>query len=175
MQCLKYLVLANMLSESKVNVFDSQEAKPYENDGEILAMTQLTDAFLHDEIKHFEQILNRNRAAIMDDPFIRHYIDQLLRTIRSKVLLKTVKPYKRMDTRYIARELNGISVSEVESLLASLILDHKIEARIDQVNHTLVLLEKTQPQERFQSSLQKWCSSLERAHTLTMKRVSATI
>ncbi|KAL0592634.1 hypothetical protein ABG067_000198 [Albugo candida] len=175
LQCLKYLVLANMLSESKVNVFDSQEAKPYENDGEILAMTQLTDAFLHDEIKHFEQILNRNRAAIMDDPFIRHYIDQLLRTIRSKVLLKIVKPYKRMDTHYIARELNGISVSEAESLLASLILDHKIEARIDQVKHTLVLLEKTQQQERFQSSLQKWCSSLERAHALTMKRISATI
>ncbi|CCI41400.1 unnamed protein product [Albugo candida] len=175
LQCLKYLVLANMLSESKVNVFDSQEAKPYENDGEILAMTQLTDAFLHDEIKHFEQILNRNRAAIMDDPFIRHYIDQLLRTIRSKVLLKIVKPYKRMDTHYIARELNGISVSEAESLLTSLILDHKIEARIDQVKHTLVLLEKTQQQERFQSSLQKWCSSLERAHALTMKRISATI
>ena len=29
-QCLKYLVLANMLMESSINVFDSQEAKSYE-------------------------------------------------------------------------------------------------------------------------------------------------
>jgi len=42
-----------MLSESKINVFDSQEAKPYESAKEIVAMTQLTDAFLHDEIKEF--------------------------------------------------------------------------------------------------------------------------
>ena len=28
-QCLKYLVLASMLMESKVDPFDAQEAKPY--------------------------------------------------------------------------------------------------------------------------------------------------
>jgi hypothetical protein len=28
-QCLKYLVLANMLMESQVDPFDAQEAKPY--------------------------------------------------------------------------------------------------------------------------------------------------
>jgi COP9 signalosome complex subunit 2 len=27
-QCLKYLVLANMLTESQINPFDSQETKP---------------------------------------------------------------------------------------------------------------------------------------------------
>ena len=39
--CLKYLVLANMLMKSDINPFDSQEAKPYKNDPEILAMTNL--------------------------------------------------------------------------------------------------------------------------------------
>ena len=39
--CLKYLVLANMLMKSGINPFDSQEAKPYKNDPEILAMTNL--------------------------------------------------------------------------------------------------------------------------------------
>ena len=31
-QCLKYLVLANMLMESEVDPFDAQEAKPYKTD-----------------------------------------------------------------------------------------------------------------------------------------------
>ena len=39
--CLKYLVLANMLMKSGINPFDSQETKPYKNDPEILAMTNL--------------------------------------------------------------------------------------------------------------------------------------
>ncbi|KAL4151330.1 hypothetical protein PRNP1_008279 [Phytophthora ramorum] len=146
LQCLKYLVLANMLSESQVNVFDSQEAKPYENDKEIVAMTKLTDAFLRDEIKTFEQVLNRNQEAIMDDPFIKHYIDSLLRTIRSKVLLKIVKPYRTMDTA-------------------------KIEARIDQVRHTLVLLDR-KPEEKFQTSIQSWCDAFEKFHLVTLDRIS---
>jgi len=43
--CLKYLVLANMLMKSGINPFDSQEAKPYKNDSEILAMTNLVSAY----------------------------------------------------------------------------------------------------------------------------------
>jgi COP9 signalosome complex subunit 2 len=170
LQILKYLVLANMLSESQVNVFDSQEAKPYEKDKEIEAMTKLTDAFLHDEIKTFEQVLSRNKDAVMADPFIKHHIDRLLRTIRSKVLLKIVRPYRKMDTRYIARELNGISVEEVESLLSALVLDQKIQARIDQVNHTLVLLDR-KPEEKFQDAIQVWCDALEKFQGATMDRL----
>ncbi|CEG39080.1 COP9 signalosome, subunit CSN2 [Plasmopara halstedii] len=160
--------------DEAVNVFDSQEAKPYENDKEIVAMTKLTDAFLHDEIKTFEQVLTQNQEAIMDDPFIKHYIDSLLRTIRSKVLLKIVKPYRTMDTQYIARELNGISLSEVESLLSALVLDKKIEARIDQVNHTLVLLNR-KPEEKFQLSVQNWCDALDKFRSLTVDRLGTAL
>ncbi len=45
--CLKYLVLANMLMKSGINPFDSQEAKPYKNDPEILAMTNLVRYCTH--------------------------------------------------------------------------------------------------------------------------------
>ncbi|ETV65009.1 hypothetical protein, variant 2 [Aphanomyces astaci] len=102
LQCLKYLVLANMLGESKINVFDSQEAKPYEQAKEIVAMTQLTDAFMNDDIKQFETVLNRHGHSIMSDGFIKHYVDNLLRTIRSKVVLKVIKPYQVVRLAYIA-------------------------------------------------------------------------
>jgi COP9 signalosome complex subunit 2 len=50
-------VLANMLMESEVNPFDGQEAKPYKNDPEILAMTNLVAAYQRNEILEFEKIL----------------------------------------------------------------------------------------------------------------------
>ncbi|EGC39076.1 proteasome component region PCI domain-containing protein [Dictyostelium purpureum] len=137
-QCLKYLVLANMLMLSTINPFDSTEAKPYKNDPDILAMTNLVMAYEKNDIYQFEKILKDNRKTIMDDPFIRMYIEDLLRNIRTQVLLKLLKPYTKIRISFISKELN-IPSSDVESLLVSLILDNKIRGSIDQVNQQLEL------------------------------------
>eukprot|EP00510_Aplanochytrium_minuta_P002675 CAMPEP_0184014950 /NCGR_PEP_ID=MMETSP0954-20121128/6009_1 /TAXON_ID=627963 /ORGANISM="Aplanochytrium sp, Strain PBS07" /LENGTH=445 /DNA_ID=CAMNT_0026295619 /DNA_START=255 /DNA_END=1589 /DNA_ORIENTATION=- len=136
--CLKYLVLANMLTRSKINPFEGQEAKPFENHDEIKVMTALVDAFLHDEVKKFESILENNRKAIMEDPFISRYITELLRTVRSQVLEKIIKPYTRIALPFISKQLM-IPVEEVEELLVTLILDGKVIGHIDQVEQVLIL------------------------------------
>lgn len=61
--------------KSGINPFDSQEAKPYKNDSEILAMTNLVNAYQTNDINEFESILKQNRQNIMDDPFIREHIE----------------------------------------------------------------------------------------------------
>ena len=43
--------------KSGINPFDSQEAKPYKNDVEILAMTNLVNAYQNNDINDFEKIL----------------------------------------------------------------------------------------------------------------------
>lgn len=55
--CLKYLVLANMLIKSDINPFDSQEAKPFKNEPEIVAMTQMVQAYQDNDIQAFEHIM----------------------------------------------------------------------------------------------------------------------
>ncbi|KAJ8967242.1 hypothetical protein NQ317_010822 [Molorchus minor] len=50
------------------------------------------------------------------------HIEDLLRNIRTQVLIKLIKPYTRIQIPFISTELN-IDVSEVESLLVSCILD----------------------------------------------------
>lgn len=64
--------------KSGINPFDSQEAKPYKNDPEILAMTNLVSAYQNDDINEFECILKKHRANIMDDPFIKEHIEGTL-------------------------------------------------------------------------------------------------
>lgn len=73
------------LMKSGINPFDSQEAKPYKNDPEILAMTNLVVSYQNNDINQFELILKQNRNNIMDDPFIREHIEDLLRNIRTQV------------------------------------------------------------------------------------------
>ena len=49
------------------------------------------------------------------------YLD-LLRNIRTKVLIKLIKPYTRIQIPFVSKELN-IDVADVEDLLVSCILD----------------------------------------------------
>mmetsp|Transcript_32321 Transcript_32321/g.78604 ORF Transcript_32321/g.78604 Transcript_32321/m.78604 type:complete len:503 (-) Transcript_32321:674-2182(-) len=138
LRCLKYLVLASMLYASSINPFDSQEARPYRDDPEITAMTSLVQAFHNNEIHKFERILKQNKGRIMEDEFIRDYVEDLLRTIRTQVLRQVIRPYTRISLSAIAQELNNIPVEDVEMLLVSLILDGTLDGQIDQVAGVLV-------------------------------------
>jgi len=158
--CLKYLVLANMLMKSAINPFDSQEAKPYKNDPDILAITNLVSSYQNNDINEFETILKRNKN-LMNDTFIREHIEDLLCNIRTQVLIKLIKPYTKIHIPFIAQELN-IDENEVENLLVICILDNSIVGRIDQVNQVLEL-ENYQRGEKASSrynALQKWSEQL---------------
>ncbi|KAL5228991.1 hypothetical protein ABZP36_017256 [Zizania latifolia] len=168
-QCLKYLVLANMLMESEVNPFDGQEAKPYKNDPEILAMTNLIAAYQKNDIMEFEMILKSNRRTIMDDPFIRNYIEDLLKNIRTQVLLKLIKPYTRIRIPFISQELN-FPEKDVEQLLVSLILDNRIQGHIDQVNKLLERGDRSKGMRKYQA-IDKWNTQLKSIYQTVSNRV----
>jgi len=139
LRCLKYLVMASMLHASTINPFDSQEARPYREDPEIQQMTNLVQAFQDNDIQAFERILKKGR--ILEDEFIAQYITDLLRTIRTQVLKKILQPYTRITLKAIAKELNGIPLAEVESLLIPLLLEagNGLDGDIDQVEGVLYL------------------------------------
>ncbi|QDZ22824.1 subunit 2 of COP9 signalosome complex [Chloropicon primus] len=168
-QCLKYLVLANMLMESEVDPFDAQEAKPYKNDPEVLAMTNLIVAYQKNEISEFERVLRDNRKSIMDDAFIRDYIEDLLKNIRTQVLLKLIKPYTRIRLPFISKELN-IPEQDVEQLLVSLILDNRVFGHIDQVNQLLELSTTTQEAKKYEQA-NKWAAQLSSLNKVVVSKL----
>ncbi|KZT40228.1 PCI-domain-containing protein [Sistotremastrum suecicum HHB10207 ss-3] len=162
-QVLKYLVLANMLMGSEVNPFDSQETKPYKNDPQIKAMTDLVDAYQRREVHEAEKILRDNRSTIMDDPFIRSYIGELLRSLRTQYLIDLLKPYTRLELSFLAKQVN-VEINEVEDLLVGLILEGKVEGRIDQVGMRLELDKHNPIEKRRYAALENWSSALDNLH-----------
>jgi hypothetical protein len=56
-QVLKYLVLAYLLMGSDIDPFDSQETKPYRQQPEIKAVTDLVGAYQRREVHEAEKIL----------------------------------------------------------------------------------------------------------------------
>jgi COP9 signalosome complex subunit 2 len=49
--------------------------QPFRNESEIVAMTALVEAYQQKDARAFETVLQNNKASIMDDPFIRDYIE----------------------------------------------------------------------------------------------------
>mmetsp|Transcript_27503 Transcript_27503/g.75745 ORF Transcript_27503/g.75745 Transcript_27503/m.75745 type:complete len:587 (-) Transcript_27503:220-1980(-) len=142
LKCLQYLVLASMLHASSINPFDSQEARPYRDDPQIVAMTNLVAAFQDSDISTFETILQSppGQRMLQHDEFIRLHVTDLLRTIRTQVLQKVLVPYQNISLAALAsHHLNNIRVEEVEALLVQLILDGTVRGRIDKVRGVLVL------------------------------------
>ncbi|KAA1471383.1 PCI-domain-containing protein [Dentipellis sp. KUC8613] len=170
-QVLKYLVLANMLTGSEVNPFDSQETKPYKNDAQIKAMTDLVDAYQRREVHAAEKILRDNRSTIMDDAFIRSYIGDLLRSLRRQYLIDLIKPYTRLELSFLAKQLN-VELEEVEELLIELILEGKVEGKIDQVAMRLDLDRKQSLEKKRYKALDKWTEALESVHTAVIGKNS---
>lgn len=170
-QVLKYLVLANMLTGSEVNPFDSQETKPYKNDPQIKAMTDLVDAYQRREVHSAEKILKDNRATIMDDPFIRSYIGELLRSLRTQYLIDLIKPYTRLELGFLAKQL-GVDIQEVEELLIGLILEGKVEGRIDQVGMRLELDKQQSLEKKRYAALSKWTEALEGVHNAVVGKTA---
>jgi len=138
-QCLKYLILSNMLSNSPVNPFDEQRAKSYQQSPEIQSMLNLIEAYRSRQITNFERVLkSKDSKDLLADPFISDYIQDLRKKLRSHVLKSLIRPYKNITLAYITQELQ-VSSKEAEALLVELILDKEIVGKIDQIKQLLLL------------------------------------
>jgi COP9 signalosome complex subunit 2 len=154
----------------------------YKNDRQIQAMTALVSAYQRREVHEAEKIIRENRATIMDDPFIREHIDDVLRSLRTQWILDIIKPYTRIEIAYLARvghvrlassfrsadwlrQQLSISLDEVEDILVALILDGKIRGQIDQVTGKLELDTQNSIDSKRYASLSKWADSLGRLHS----------
>lgn len=155
-QVLKYLVLTTMLMKSDINPFESQETKPYKNDPRISAMTDLVDAYQQNDIHRYESILQNNKD-VLADPFIAENIDEVTRSLRTTGVLKLIAPYTRFTLAFIAKRLN-ISVMEVQDIVGFLILDKKIEGKINQEKGTVEMDNRSDVNRTH--ALQEWTSAI---------------
>lgn len=167
--CLKYIVLANMLMHSEINPFSSAETKNLQNHAEIKPIADLLSAYQHNEIKRFEKILKDHKDAILGDPFIAQFIQNLLREIRTQVLLELIRPYTRVTLPFISKQLN-IPTQEVQNLLVFLILDNSIVGHIDQVKQ-LLLLQRVGDVAKYRH-ITKWSTQLHSLHGVILNKVN---
>jgi len=159
-QCLKYVVIASMLSETDTNPFATQEAAVFKTNNDIMPIANLLDAFDNDNIKQFEDTLRRSKHLILNDDFIVEHMPAVKLRIRSKVLVKLIKPYTRVKLQWLCKQLNA-TIDEIENLVVNLILDKSINGRLDQI-HSLLDLNYSQKQDKLYGAMDNWLSAVNR-------------
>ena len=63
--------------------------------------SEASDCLSHQSI-FAQDVETENRSTIMDDPFIRSYIGELLRSLRTQYLIDLIKPYTRLELAFLA-------------------------------------------------------------------------
>ncbi|ORX48068.1 COP9 signalosome complex subunit 2-like protein [Anaeromyces robustus] len=114
----------------------------YKNDNQIVALTNLINAYQRVDIDEFESILKKNQSTIMNDPFIRTYMDDVIKNIRSQVLIRLIKPYTRIKLSF---------ASKIK----------KINGYIDQINQILEL-EHDKQSINYYPDIGKWSNNVEK-------------
>ena len=98
--------MAGILAHSTIDHAQCREAKVYQDDKDIVSITQLRDAYNKNDIKRIQEILSNKKNKIFSDPEFIQYLDDLLRNIRLNVLLYKVMPYNTIKIEFLANELN---------------------------------------------------------------------
>lgn len=170
---LKYTILASILANSKVNYATTREAKTYSQDKEIMLINELRTAFEQNDIDGILRVMNHKDSHISDDPVISMYLEDLMRSIRLKVIVSRVKPYKTVGLQHLAKQLN-VSHEEVCGLLSELILEEEIRGQIDQLNGYLILSEESKGTGQLSrhSELRKWASTLTQVHSHIIRQLN---
>ncbi|KAE9007368.1 COP9 signalosome complex subunit 2 [Phytophthora rubi] len=173
-QCLKYVVLANMLASSDINPFDSREAKVYQDVEEIGAMLLLRGAYETNDIVQFEKILKNPKYKLLSDPIMRRYLNPLLRNIRCQVMKKLVRPYQAIHIASLSKSMN-ITTEDVEDIAVALIQNLELDAKIDQSRGLLVLQtrQKARDASKMYDALDRWTRALSSTHATIAARVTA--
>merc|ERR1712087_252187 len=118
------------------------------------------EAFDEDDIRRFEDTLRRDKQSILDDDFIVEHMPAVKLRIRSKVLVKLIKPYTRVKLEWLCRQLNA-TMPEIENLVVNLILDKSINGRLDQI-HSLLDLKYSEKADKLYGAIDTWISSVAR-------------
>lgn len=138
-RALRYYVLTCIMTQSKLNPFDSQETKAYHEYEEVSGLVKLVEAFLKFDSVVFKATAKLFEAEVANDANLTWLLEKVQRSFEYQSLAHFVGPYSRVTYAFLA-DAAQVPVTAIPGLMAQLILDKVIpDARLDDVNGIVIL------------------------------------
>jgi hypothetical protein len=152
---LKYLILTAMLMRSTIDPLDSQEARPYRNDPDIVAMTNMVKAYESEDILAYEQNM-RHHKELMEDPFVAGNISDVTRNIRIKAITTYIVPYSEFTLDSLCKQLY-IPRGDLAELIVFMALNDGLRAQINESTGHVVINRAGDPD---MSAVREWSDAM---------------
>jgi tetratricopeptide (TPR) repeat protein len=91
---LRYEILSSLISRSKSSIFSPEEAKPYMNDKQLVAMLRLHEAYEHMDIDGINRIWNSEISKNENDEFILENLNEILHNIRLNYICEKLNAFR---------------------------------------------------------------------------------
>lgn len=137
-QMLKLLLVTSMVSGSEINPMMQSEAKVYQDDPDIGPIAQLRTAYENNHITQLKSIMAAKGKKLADDKELKEYSADFFKAIKQKILIEKIMSYTSVSISYLARDI-GVSDAELKALLVELILDERVDGKIDESKGLLEL------------------------------------
>eukprot|EP01022_Parablepharisma_sp_SALTPOND_P024636 TRINITY_DN551_c0_g1_i5.p1 TRINITY_DN551_c0_g1~~TRINITY_DN551_c0_g1_i5.p1 ORF type:complete len:284 (+),score=47.45 TRINITY_DN551_c0_g1_i5:1801-2652(+) len=137
-QMLKLLLVTSMVGESEINPMTLAEAKVYQDDSEISPIANLRKAYENNQIAQLKRIMAASGSKLATDKELKEYAGDFFKAIKQKIVIEKITSYTSVSIQYLARDL-GVSEGEMKALLVELILDERVNGKIDESKGLLEL------------------------------------
>jgi len=166
--CLRYLVLAALLENTKISPFESPETKSFVSDPEIIPVVELWDAFESFNVEKFNKTAT---AAFENDTFASSFLPILKRCFQYLKITEIVKAYSKVKISYVAKQLM-IDEAECEGLLAEFILDGRIDGSLDQNLKVLCMNDENASQADVKyNAMTQWSTHVEQVTNAVSRKI----
>jgi COP9 signalosome complex subunit 2 len=91
---MKYEILCSIIVRSKNTFFSAEEAKPYRDDPQLLAMLDLHDAYEQMDIDQINRIWNERISKNETDEYILENINEIYHNIRFNYVVEKLRAFR---------------------------------------------------------------------------------
>ncbi|XP_076048914.1 uncharacterized protein LOC143029797 [Oratosquilla oratoria] len=169
-QALKYMVLTKVLlgrpeeGEKAVKI----PAHLDDLDVGVEAMLAVSQAACKSSLQDFREARKQYKENLEGDHVIAGVLEELYTTMMERNLKSIIKPYKRMQIPFVA-ECIGLPREEVERRLSQMILDKRVQAKLDHRDDCLYIYDEGDEDQTY-NNLLEIISTLEKTLNLLNQR-----
>merc|ERR1719150_1239619 len=132
---------------------------------EIDAMAAVAGAHEERSLKKFEEVLERHKAQLAEDPIIQGHLSDLNETLLEQNILRILEPFSRVEIVHVA-ELIELPLQRTQAKLSEMILDQKLNGTLDQGIGVLIVFDQEQVRSTYGNALKTIKNTSEVLDTL---------
>jgi len=151
---LKYMLLTKIIADQSEDVYGIVNGKAGVKFAgrPIQAMKEVADAHKKRSIHAFQDVFEKYRDQLEEDPIIKHHLSELRENLLHANLTRLIEPFSRVQISHVAK-LIDLPQREVEQKLSEMILDKKLLGILDQGTGDLIVFDTREEDKTYEASI----------------------